>query len=400
MIECGENIRSDFPGLSTKVDGEPIIYLDNAATTLKPSAMVEALSDYYLGISTNIHRGKNYAIESVSNQFEQVRYKIAHFLGCKGNEISFHNNTTDALNQVAGGLNLTESDTVVCFIESHHSNILPWKSRAKVEFVAVNELGGFDMESYVSLLSKQPKVVAITHCSNASGVYVDIEKLCKMAKEVGAIVVVDGAQSIPHRRVNLNTLDIDFLAFSAHKMLGPTGLGILFGREDILNSLVPLKYGGGMVDWVDTNSFRNRKIPHRLEAGTPHIAGVLAFGAALDYLERVGYDNIQEHDSKLARLMYAEAKKRDYMLPLNREEGVDRGAILSVFIPRFAELDDIARYLSDSFGVMCRNGHLCTQPYINAMGDGQVIRASAYIYNTEKEIICFFESLDKIINTL
>lgn len=375
-------------------------YLDNAATTLKPQCMVDAICRYYLGISANIHRGKHVAIEEVSNQFEQTRYKVANLLGCKGNEIIFQANTTEAINLVANGLNLSKRDVVVCFQDSHHSNFLPWLHLADTRLVNLTDGNLFDIDHYKELLKLRPKVVALTHCSNASGIYVDLKELTGLAKAAGATVVVDAAQSVPHRRINVSELDVDFLAFSAHKMLGPTGVGVLYGKVDALKTLAPYRLGGGMVDWVERESYDLRKIPHRFEAGTPHIAGVLGLGAALDYLNKIGFDTIQEHDKQLGDLMLEEALKRDYLVPLNAERGLDRGAIMSMFIPGHDELDDVARYLSDSFGIMCRNGHLCTQPYINAAGSGQVIRASAYIYNTEKDIHYFFESLDSIISFL
>lgn len=359
--------------------------------------MVDAISKYYLGISANIHRGKHVAIEEVSNQFEQTRYKVASLLGCKGNEVVFQSNTTEAINLVASGLNLSKRDIVICFQDSHHSNFLPWLHLADTRLVNLTEENLCDIDHYKELLKLGPKVVALTHCSNASGIYIDLKELASLAKAAGATVVVDAAQSAPHRRINVSELEIDFLAFSAHKMLGPTGVGVLYGKAEELKKITPHRLGGGMVDWVERTSYDLRKIPHRFEAGTPHIAGVLGLGEALEYLNQIGFDTIQAHDKRLGELMLEEALKREYLVPINARRGRDRGAIMSMFIPGHEELDDVARYLSDSFGIMCRNGHLCTQPFVNAAGKGQVIRASAYIYNTEEDIHYFFESLDSIM---
>ena len=392
-----EKIIDDFPGLKKDVDGHHLVYLDNAATTLKPQVMVDEMNSYYQGISTNIHRGKNFSLEDVSNRYENVRYKVANLLSASGNEIVFLRNTTEAINLVAQGLELTKSDIVICFEDSHHSNILPWMHHADVRFVTQQEDGSIDIEHYKSLLSLSPTVVAMTHCSNVTGIYEDLDVLVPMAKEAGATVVVDGAQSVPHRKVDMQALDIDFFAFSAHKMMGPTGLGVLYGNLSKLETLRPMLLGGGMVDWVGFDSYRLRKLPHRLEAGTPNIAGVLGLGASIDYLTNIGFDKISKHDKTLGQTLLDEARKRSYLNVIRDGSDFDRGALVSFKIQGMENLDDIARYLSDAFGILCRNGHLCAQPFIDKTAQGQVLRYSAYLYNTEEEIKFSFESLDQIM---
>ena len=358
--------------------------------------MVNAMNEYYLGISSNVHRGKNYSLELVSNRYEESRYKVAELLSCSGNEIVFLRNTTEAINLVAQGLQLTKQDEVLVFSDAHHSNLLPWMEHANIQLVGINSLGALDLESYYSLLEQKPKVVAITHCSNVTGVYCPLEEMVEAAKKVGAIVVVDAAQSVPHRKINLNELDIDFLTFSAHKMLGPTGLGVLYGNKAQLEKLKPVNLGGGMVDWVENDSYNLRKIPHRFEAGTPHIAGAYGLAAAIDYLNDIGFEKLAEHDRALGRYLFESAKKREYLKVVNRDENADRGAVISFEIPTASDLDDVARVLSDSYAIMCRNGHLCAQPYVSDVASGQVIRFSCYLYNTEADIDKAFAALDEI----
>jgi len=389
-------IREDFPGLQAEIDGRPITYLDSAATSLKPQAMIDATVDYYGGVSSNVHRGKSYAIELVSNKFERARYRAAELISCSGNEIVFVKNTTDAINLVASGLNLTKEDTVLICVDSHHSHQLPWISRASTESVKLLPDGGLDLDDYKKKIQNNPKVVAITHCSNVTGVYNPLKEMAKLAKEHGAIVVVDAAQSIPHKKINVLELDVDFLTFSPHKMLGPTGIGVLYGRKEMLEQLTPMSFGGGMVDWVELDMFRLRKLPHRLEAGTPHIAGVLGLGAAIDYLNSLGMDNVEAHDKHLGSTMLKLAQERDYLKIVHPDPGAERSAVLSFWVPSAPKLDDTARVLSDTYGIMCRSGHLCAQPYIDQIAGSHVMRVSAYLYNNEAEIERFFDALDEI----
>ena len=392
-----ETCLRDFPILSRVIDDNRLVYLDSAATSLKPVQVVSEISRYYLEVSANIHRGKHYLSEEASVFYEEGRYKVAQFIGAAGNEIVFVRNTTEALNIVAKGLDLGKDDTVIVCTDSHHSGYLPWLEKANVAFVRISAQGVVDLDHYEELLKLAPKVVSLTHCSNVSGLYAPIEKMAQMAKNVGAIVVVDAAQSIPHRRLNVNRLNIDFLAFSSHKMLGPTGIGVLYGRQQYLEKLTPTYVGGGMVDWVDTTSYRTRKIPHKFEAGTPHIAGVYGLVAAIKYLEKTGFERVEAHDLALGRLLLGEALKREYLeviAPGN--ESTERCAIVSIKMKQQANLGDIARMLSDSYGIMCRTGHMCAQPLVDYLANGEILRASGYLYNTKQDINAFFQALDEI----
>jgi len=396
-----ETRLKDFPILSRVIDDNRLVYLDSAATSLKPVQVVSEMSRYYLEVSANIHRGKHYLSEEASVFYEEGRYKVAQWIGAAGNEVVFVRNTTEALNIVAKGLNLGKDDGVLVCTDSHHSGYLPWLEKANTQLVRIDSQGMVDLSHYEELLKSGPKVVSLTHCSNVSGLYAPLEKMTQMAKEAGAIVVVDGAQSVPHRRVNVNRMNIDFLAFSGHKMLGPTGIGVLYGRQQYLEKFSPVYLGGGMVDWVDTNSYRTRKIPHKFEAGTPHIAGVYGLVAAIKYLEKIGIERVEAHDLEIGKLLLTEAKKRDYLEVIAPGgNAVERCAIVSIKMKQHSNLGDIARMLSDSYGIMCRTGHMCAQPLVDYLADGEILRASGYLYNTKQDVIDFFQALDEIQRTL
>ncbi|MCP5048661.1 MAG: aminotransferase class V-fold PLP-dependent enzyme [bacterium] len=397
-IECIDQTQreTDFPILTREIDDNRLIYLDSAATSLKPRQVTDEVSRYYREISANIHRGKHYLSEESSTDFEEGRYKVAQFLRCAGNEVIFVRNTTEALNLAANGLGIGKDDTVVVCTDSHHSNYLPWVDRANTRLVRIGEQGTVDMDHYKELLQGNPKVVSLTHCSNVSGLYAPLEEMTRMAKEAGALVVVDAAQSVAHHRVNVAKLDIDFLAFSAHKMLGPTGIGVLYGKQALLENMKPLLLGGGMVDWVDTEGFRVRKIPHKFEAGTPHIAGVYGLTAAIRYLEKIGFDRLHAHDHALGQVLFAEAEKRDYLEVIAPSKTSRRCATISFRVKGADDLGNLARMLSDSYGIMCRSGHMCAQPYVDYFFDGGILRASAYLYNTRRDIADLFRALDEL----
>lgn len=396
IAEC----QADFPVLARKIDGQCITYLDSAATSLKPKSVIDAMTNYYSQNGVNIHRGKYYLSEEASDSYERVRSSIAQYLGAYGNEIVFTKGTTESLNLVAYGLDLKPNDTVVGFLDSHHAQLLPWRRFAKLELVSLDDEGGIDLKHYLELLKLNPKVVVLTHCSNVTGNVAPIEEMAKAAKEAcGAIVVVDAAQSIPHPhlRIDVSKLQVDFVAFSAHKMLGPTGVGCLYGKGEMLNQLRPLMLGGGMVDWVDIDGSQERKIPHRFEAGTPPIASTLGLGAALTYLSRISAEESRKHTEALTAAILKGAMERDYIKLLGPKTSENRCAIGCLRIMGCDDLSDIARSLSDSYGIMCRTGHMCAQPVVDAQMEGEVLRISAYIYNTTKEIEYFYRSLDELV---
>ncbi len=401
-LECIEpsTREADFPITTREIDDNPVIYLDSAATSLKPRQVVSEMERYYLDICANIHRGKHYLSEEASTGFEEGRYKVARFIGAAGNEVVFVKNTTEGLNIVARGLDLKKDDICVVCTDSHHSNYLPWVHASTVKLVRVDARGGIDLDHYRELLKLKPRMVALSHCSNVSGLYAPLEEMVPMAREAGALVLLDAAQSIPHRRLNMGELDIDFMAFSGHKMLGPTGIGILYGKHDLLNAMHPVYLGGGMVDWVDTSGYRTRKIPHKFEVGTPHIAGVYGLAAAIKYLEKIGFDRLHAHDLELGKLLFSEAGKRDYLETVAPGSDRDRCAIFSFKLKGNDDMGNLARMLSDSYGIMCRSGHMCAQPYVEQLFGGNILRASCYLYNTRQDVMNLFEALDQLHEVL
>lgn len=391
------DFKKDFPFLNRQVDGMDIVYLDNAATSLKPQSVIDAVSRYYSEVSTNVHRGKSYIMEEASNVYEQTRYKVAEFLRCNGNEVVFCKNTTEAINLVSQGLTYERDDWVLTCADSHHSNFLPWQQNVRTQCVGLQENGELDLDDYYRLLKSKPALVALTHCSNVTGTYLPIEQMAAAAKEHGALVLLDAAQSAPHTALDVNLLGVDFLAFSAHKMLGPTGIGVLYGRKAVLERLKPLQWGGGMVDWVSLEETRKRKIPHRFEAGTPNISGVFGLGAALDYLKHLGMENIVQYDKFLSQYILNKLSQFDALKPIGSLDK-PRSAAVSFAIEGVAELDDLSRMLSDSYGIICRTGHLCAQPLVDAVAGNQVMRVSGYFYTTLREIDYFFDALEELLS--
>lgn len=395
-MKPGAATRADFPALSRQVDGMPVVYLDSAATTVKPRSVIDAVTHYYANVGASIHRGKHSLAEEASTRYEQVRYQVGQFLGVPSNEIVFTANATSALNLVAAGLGLTRDDLVLVALDAHHSNLVPWRQRARVELIRTDDHGVIDLDHFRQLVRSRPRVVAVGGCSNVTGLYAPLADMARLARAAGALVVVDAAQSLPHRRPAIKDLDIDFLACSGHKMLAPTGTGVLWGRFELLQALEPAWLGGGTVDWVDERGHQLRGVPHRFEAGTPHIAGIYGLGEALRYLDRLGRDAVEQHDRELGRLLLEEARQRPWLRVLGDAPGADRAALVSLEVRGVEQLHDIARMLSDSYGIMCRTGHLCAQPIVDRLTPGEVLRISAYVYNTADEIRHAFEALDEI----
>lgn len=390
------DVRADFPVLRRTVDGTPVVYLDSAATSLKPRSVIDATIRYYEQVGANIHRGKHMLSEEASDAYERARQRVAEFLGARSAEVVFTAGTTHGINIVAAGLHLDRDDLVLVGADAHHSAQLPWRQRGRVEFIPTLADGSLDLDRYAELLRKQPAVVALTHCSNVTGRYAPVRELAEMARARGAVTILDAAQSVPHQRVSVAELGVDALACSGHKMLGPTGIGVLVVTADLADRLTVEATGGGTVDWVDTSRVVFRRPPHRFEAGTPHIAGAYGLHAAADYLERLGLGEVRAHDQRIGELMWAQARQRDYLSVIGPGSG-DRGAILSMAVDGCADLTDLARILSDSYGVMCRTGHHCAQPFVDAFGHGQVLRMSGYVYTADQDIEAAFRALDEAV---
>ncbi|OHU85159.1 cysteine desulfurase [Pseudoalteromonas amylolytica] len=391
------DLRDDFPFLSRQIDGVDVVYLDSAATSLKPNCVIEAITHFYQNVATNVHRGKSYVTEEASNIYEQTRYKVANFIRCSGNEVVFCKNTTEAINMVALGLELDSDDWILVCSDAHHSNFLPWQQNAKTRYVGLLDDGSLDLETYYKLLEEKPKLAAITHCSNATGLYLPVKEMIEAAHKHGVLTLMDAAQSIPHKAIDVQSLDVDFMAFSAHKVLGPTGLGILYGKKALLEELKPMQWGGGMVDWVALDNTQTRKLPHRLEAGTPNISAVFGFNAALDYIDKLGMENIEKYDNFLSDYIVSKILENK-RLTIIGGVGHARSSTTSFSIQGVSNLDDLSRILSDSYGIICRTGHLCAQPLVSAVAGEQVMRISAYVYTTTEDIDFFFNSLSEILD--
>ncbi|HEL2401124.1 TPA: cysteine desulfurase [Streptococcus suis] len=395
-----ERIRKDFPILDQVVNDEPLVYLDNAATTQKPQQVLDVLADYYQKDNANVHRGVHTLSERATARYEAARQKVADFIQAKSSkEILFTRGTTTGLNWVAQFAReiLQPDQEVIISVQEHHSNIIPWQQAcqqtgAKLRYVPLKD-GELDMDHLRSLLSSKTKLVSLAHVSNVLGSVAPIGEIAELVHAVGAYLVVDGAQSVPHMAVNVKELDVDFYAFSGHKMLGPTGIGVLYGKEELLNLMSPVEFGGEMIDFVYEQSATWKELPWKFEAGTPNIAGAIGLGAAIDYLTEIGMDAIQAHEAELV----------DYVLPkLQAIPGLtiygsqDLSKRTGVIAFNLDDLHphDVATAL-DYEGVAVRAGHHCAQPLLRYLQVPATVRASFYIYNTKADCDKLVEAIIK-----
>ncbi|GAA2992091.1 aminotransferase class V-fold PLP-dependent enzyme [Actinokineospora diospyrosa] len=393
--------RDDFPALRREIDGQPISYLDNAATTLKPQSVIDAITDYYTNNGSNIHRGKHRLSEEASDAYEASRVVLANHIGAAANELVMLRNTTEALNLVASGLDLGPDARVVGCVDAHHSQLLPWRRVGHLDLTTVDPHGRIDRDHFRSLLRKQPKVVALAYCSNVTGVIHPVRELiAEVRATCDATIVLDAAQYLPHQRVNVRELDVDFMAFSLHKMLGPTGIGCLYGRSEALMGLRPLAVGGGMVDWVDMDSSVERRIPYKFEAGTPAIASVIGSAAAIRYLEALDPVQRHRHDMDLCEALVSGALARSDVSLIGPPEVTDRIALATLRLDKGIPAGEVARLLSDSYGFMARSGHMCAQPLVTQLAGGETLRVSAYIYNEVSEIEGLYKALDELLGLM
>lgn len=391
--------RADFPALQREIDGQAISYLDNAATTLKPRSVIQAITEYYESNGANIHRGKHRLSEEASDAYEGSRVLIAGHIGAAANEVVLLRNTSEALNLVASGLELDPDDYVVGFMDAHHSQLLPWRRAGRLELTRVDADGRLDREHFHKLLLDQPKVVALTHCSNVTGVVHPVAELIAEIREAcDAVIVLDAAQSLPHERINVRELDVDFMAFSMHKMLGPTGVGCLYGRSERLAALRPLTVGGGMVDWVDIHGSVDRRVPFKFETGTPAIASVIGCAAAIRYLEALDDTKRHQHERELCAALVEGALARPKVRLIGPPDQSDRIALATLRLEKGIPVGEVARLLSDSYGYMVRSGHMCSQPLVTELAGGEILRVSAYLYNDVSEIEGFYRALDELLS--
>lgn len=394
-----ETLRKDFPILERTINGKPLVYFDNAASSQKPRQVVEAMRDYYYRHHANVHRGAHTLASEATSLYEAARTKVARFIGAPdANEVVFTRNTTEAINLVAsswGRANLREGDEIVLSVAEHHCNLVPWHFLREqlgivIRGVGLTADGRLDLDMLADTITERTKLVTTFHMSNVLGLINPVRLIADMAHEVGAVVLVDGAQAAPHLPVDVTALGADFYTLSGHKMLGPTGAGALWGRAALLADMPPFLGGGEMIRKVEIDRSTYAAPPMRFEAGTPNIAEAVGLGAAVEYLERVGMDRIFEHDQALAR--YALDRLRDLDgVTLYGPEGDDRGGIVA-FNLAGAHPHDVATAL-DQEGIAIRAGHHCAQPLMGALGVQSTARASFYLYNTEDEVDRFVSAV-------
>ncbi len=385
-------LRADFPVLARETrPGVPLVYLDSTATSQKPRQVVEAIADFYLHHNANIHRGIHTLAEEATAAYEETRAKVAHFIGAASpKEIVFVRNATEAINLVAftwGRANLREGDVVVLTEMEHHANLVPWQMLAgergiRLEFIPVTPEGTLDMAAFPHLLALKPKMVAVSGMSNVTGFQPDVAEIARQAHDAGALVLVDGAQLVPHAPVNVQALGADFLTFSSHKMLGPSGVGVLYGRRALLEAMPPFLGGGDMIKRVTLEGFSTNAVPYKFEAGTPAIAEVVGLGAAIDYLSAIGMEAIHAYEEAMVRYVLPRLQEVPglHLLGASAER---RGAVFSFWMDGI-HAHDVAQVL-DHYGIAVRAGHHCAQPLHIRFGVPATARASFYLYNTPEE---------------
>ncbi|MBA4420632.1 MAG: cysteine desulfurase [Anaerolinea sp.] len=398
-----EEIRADFPILHRKIKGAyPLVYLDSAATSQKPQFVLDAMANYYINHNANIHRGVHTLAEEATILYEDARGKIAQFIHAQTPaEIIYTRNTTESINLVAktwGKVGLKAGDTILLTEMEHHSNLVPWQMLSaemgmSLAFIPVLENGVLDLNAYQKLLQQEPRLVCFTHMSNVLGTINPAREMIEQAHKHGAIVLVDGAQAVPHLPVDVQELDADFYAFSAHKMLGPTGIGILYGKKKLLEKMPPFLGGGDMIREVHLHGFTANELPYKFEAGTPAIAEAIGLGAATDYLEKIGMGNIHLYELEIFHYAYSLLLQLDGIKVFGSETE-QRGGVLS-FQVAGVHPHDVAQIL-DSEGIAVRAGHHCAMPLHNKFNIPATIRASFYLYNTTAEVDLLVSSLKKV----
>ena len=395
-----EGIKKDFPVLNQIVNDEPLVYLDNAATTQKPLKVLAAIKDYYENDNANVHRGVHTLAERATEKYEATREKVRQFINAKSTkEVLFTRGTTTSINWVAqfAGQILKTGDEIVISIMEHHSNIVPWQEVAKktgaiLKFVYLKD-GQLDMDDLRKKITNQTKFVSIAHVSNVLGTINPVEEITKIAHEHGAYMAVDGAQSTPHMAIDLQKMDVDFFAFSGHKMMGPTGIGVLYGKEELLNQFEPVEFGGEMIDFVYESHSTWTELPWKFEAGTPNIAGAIALGAAIDYIQELGIDQIHQHEIELIDYLMPKLQEIEGLKIYGPKDNVKRGGLIAFNIEGLHP-HDVATAL-DMEGVAVRAGHHCAQPLLNYLETPATARASFYLYNTKADCDKLVEALKK-----
>jgi len=392
------NIRSNFSILEEKIYNKPLVYFDNAATTQKPHIVINTLDKFYTVKNSNIHRGIYYLSQQATDAYEKAREIIKNFMNAKHeHEIIFTRGTTESFSKAF----LNEGDNIIISAMEHHSNLVPWQmacneKKAKLKVLPFDENGEIDLELLSKLIDFNTKLIAITHVSNTLGTVNPVKKIIEIAHKYNIPVLIDGAQAIAHTKVDVTELDCDFYCFSGHKLYGPTGIGVLYGKEEWLNKLPPYQYGGEMIDRVTFEHTTFNVLPFKFEAGTAHISGALGLASAVNFVQSIGFENIEKHETEL--LNYA-TKKSQEIEGMRIYGNAQHKASLITFTIEGLHHFDIGTLL-DKFGIAVRTGHFCTQPIMDIFQVSGMVRASFAMYNTKEEIDFFFESLNKVIKML
>jgi cysteine desulfurase/selenocysteine lyase len=404
MIDINE-IRNHFPILSQKVRGKQLVYLDNAATTQKPQVVIDTITKYYSEQNSNIHRGVHFLSQQATVAYEDARKKIQQFINApKQEQIIFTKGTTDGINLVANSFGkrfIKEGDEVIISALEHHSNIVPWQilcedRGAKLKVIPINQKGEILLDEFEKLLSPKTKLVAVNHISNSLGTINPIEKMIALAHNVGAKVLIDGAQAVAHTKVDVQQLDCDFYVFSGHKLFGPTGIGVLYGKEELLNAMPPYQGGGDMIKTVTFEKTTYNDLPHKFEAGTPNIAGGIGLGAAIDYVNNIGLENIAQQENDLLHYATQQLKTINGIRFIG--EAAHKTSVISFLVNDLHPFD--VGTILDQLGIAVRTGHHCTQPLMDFYQIPGTIRASFSFYNTKEEVDVLVEGLKKAIQML
>ncbi|GED13488.1 cysteine desulfurase / selenocysteine lyase [Aneurinibacillus migulanus] len=391
-------IRELFPIVNQKVNNHSLVYLDNAATTQKPRQVIQTLKRFYEWENANVHRGVHTLGTRATDAYEGARMKVARFINAASEqEIIFTRGTTAAINLVASGYAKAickEGDEIVITLMEHHSNLIPWQQAAKatgaiLKYIPLQQDGSVSLEDVEKTITARTKIVSVSHISNVLGMINPIKQITKIAHKHGAVILVDGAQSAPHIKIDMQELDCDFYAFSGHKMCGPTGIGVLYGKKKIIQQMEPVEFGGEMIEHVDLWGTTWREVPWKFEGGTPIIAGAIGLGAAIDFLEHIGREEIERHDRQLTRYAMERMAEIDDLAVYGPKN--DRVGLITFNLGNIHP-HDVATFL-DSFGIAVRAGHHCCQPLMSWLGAHATTRASFYLYNTEDEV-------DKFITVL
>ena len=395
-----KQIRNDFPILFQEVNDEPLVYLDNAATSQKPKAVIDSLVHFYEHDNANVHRGVHSLAERATSSYEAAREKVRHFIGVSSTkEVLFTRGTTTALNWLSrsyGDANVSAGDEILISQMEHHSNVVTWqelakRQQAKLVYVDLTPDGELDMADFKAKLNTKTKIVSIAHASNVLGVVNPMKEIARLAHEVGAVIIADGAQSVPHMSVDVVDLDVDFFAFSGHKMCGPTGIGVLYGKQQLLEAMDPIEFGGEMIDFVYHDHSTWTELPWKFEAGTPNIAGAIALGAAIDYLTEIGMESIHQHEADLVAYVLPKLQAIEGLTIYGPSDPAKHSGVIAFNLDGIHPHDTATAL--DMEGVAVRAGHHCVQPLLAYLNVQATARASFYFYNTQ-------EDADKLVEAI